>query len=70
MAQRHYTFTQDQLGTLLRGVIELRDEYVRVCGQELDDAVWNAVFDVMDGLDAEQELFAMGEKFIPYQVLP
>ena len=64
-----YTFTGDQLGALLRGVIELRDEYIHVHGKAPDAATWSAVLDTMDGLDAEKELLVSGEQFTPSQVL-
>ena len=64
-----YIFTSDQLGALLRGVIELRDEYVNVHGKDPDTATWSAVLDTIDGLDAEKELLASGERFTPSQVL-
>jgi len=64
-----YTFTGDQLGALLRGVIELRDEYIHVHGEGPDAATWSAVLDMLDGLDTERELLASGERFTPSQVL-
>ena len=64
-----YTFTGDQLGALLRGAIELRDEYINVHGKDPDAATWSAVLDTIDGLDAEKELLASGEQFTPSRVL-
>ena len=64
-----YTFTGDQLGTLLRGVIELRDEYINVHGKDPNAAMWSAVLDTIDGLDVEKDLLASGEQFTPSQVL-
>ena len=64
-----YTFTLTQLSDLLAGTIELYDEYCQLHGRDQRSARAATVADMVDGLDAERELYRAGEIERPGQVL-
>jgi len=64
-----YTFTHTQLYSLLQGAIDLRDEYLYMHGKDAREAAHAAIQDTIEGLDAEQDLLTIGERFTPSQVI-
>ena len=66
-----YAFTEEQLRRVLYGTIEMFLEYRDVHGRTEDRAVFPAVNEVFEGLDAERELVATGEGYNPtLQIIP
>lgn len=64
-----YQFTTEQLHKLLIETIELSDEYKYVHGFTVDAARVQAALDAIEGLDAERELVAQGERLKLTQVI-
>jgi len=64
-----YTFTGDQLARLLEQTIDLYDELQRVHGQDAQLASIGAINEALTGLDAERELYKLGEVKTPGQVI-
>ena len=62
-----YTFTAQQLRELLYGTIGMFQEYRDVHGKTEEQAVFHAASEMFDGLDAERELFEVGE--VPFPTL-
>ena len=52
-----YAFTSDQLISLMSGTIEMFREYMHAHGYELEQAASAASLEMLEGLDAERELF-------------
>lgn len=57
----NYTFTRNQLNTLLFATIDMLIEFRDVHGHEEDGARFEAVDEMFQGLDAEREMVASGE---------
>lgn len=68
MNETTYKFTREQLTNLLHGSIQMFLEYRDVHGKDEEAARWAAVAEEMEGLDADRELVAMGEKPVNLQV--
>ena len=56
-----YTFTGDQLYSLLSGAIEMFQENQQAHGMSEDRARASAILEMLDGLDAERELLSNAE---------
>ena len=66
----HYTFTDEQLFSLLKALPNLAREYVQVHGYPQENADAQAANDTIEGLIAEQELVDAGETLLLTQVYP
>lgn len=62
-----YTFTGDQLDVLLTGTIEMFCEYLDQHDHVKEAAQPAAVLEMLEGLDAERELYQAGEIEHPSQ---
>lgn len=62
-----YSFTRAQLCSLLYGTVEMFQEYLNVHDKSGDEAETHAVTEMLEGIDAERELFQVGE--VPYPTL-
>ncbi len=67
MTTDKYIFTREQLIKLMYGTIEMLQEYRDKHGKPEDEAESHAVREMLEGLDAERELFEIGE--VPYPTL-
>ncbi len=56
-----FTFTRDQLDSLLRATIEMFIEYRDIHGSTEKEAQWQATNETIEGLDAERDLVKTGE---------
>lgn len=53
---KNYTFTRDQLYSMLQGTIEMYLEYRKKHGQTTLQAKTSAALEVIEGIDADQNL--------------
>lgn len=63
-----YTFTRRQLYTLLRDTASLVNEYRDTHGKEPENAVFSAIDEAFDALDAERELHDLDGEAVRGQV--
>lgn len=68
MSEETYKFTRRQLNSLLDATIEMFFEYRDVHDKPEVSAKFAAIQEMMEGLDADKELVAMGEKPLNLQV--
>lgn len=63
-----YCFTQYQLVHILNETIDMFLEYQNVHGQNIEEIRGSVSYEIIEGLDAEQELWELGEVITPTQL--